>query len=359
MADTKISALPAASDLTGAVIPIVQNGVNKKASSTLINAVLGANSYFAKSNTDAVAWSVTGANDLQTGQALIIEVNGIALPIAAGTAITAPASPVAGTDYAIWCRPDGSLEATANHVSPPVANARRVGGYHYAPGGNAPASAGGDSTPAINPYSCWDLKWRPAAPDPRGMTLVANGFWADIYLLNTTPDLLGTSAHGATIADAYSPPKIPAALGGNGSVDYGSLTWFEAMSVLAAHGKRAPSYDEFMALAIGVTEATQRGTDPVSTGLDAPRTSRWGVHQATGAMLVWGRDLGGPYGTAAWSANTEGSGSTYQLPNAVQFGGNWNGGASCGSRCSSWGHAPSASFGDIGARGLCDHVRML
>jgi hypothetical protein len=36
MADSKISALPAATDLTGAVIPIVQGGVNKKADATLV-----------------------------------------------------------------------------------------------------------------------------------------------------------------------------------------------------------------------------------------------------------------------------------------------------------------------------------
>lgn len=35
MADTKISDMTAASDLTGAVVPIVQGGVNKQAASTL------------------------------------------------------------------------------------------------------------------------------------------------------------------------------------------------------------------------------------------------------------------------------------------------------------------------------------
>jgi hypothetical protein len=316
-------------------------------------------SYFAKANPDKVAWAVTGANSLVTSQALVVEVNGLALLIAAGTAITVPASPVAGMDYAIWCRPDGSLEATANHVSPPVANARRLGGYHYAPGGNAPAEAGGGSTPAINPYSCWDLKWRPAAPDPRGMTLVGGGFWCDIYLLNTTPNLLGTSAHGAEIADGSSPPKIPAVLGGDGSADYGSLTWFEAMSVLGAYGKRAPTSAEFMVLAFGVTEASGRGSDPVTTGLDAPRTSRWGVMQATGSMYTWSRDLGGPYGAASWAANAEGRGNTYQHPNAAQSGGSWSNGAYCGSRCSYWSNGPSASYSSIGARGLCDHVRLV
>lgn len=43
MADTKISADPSATDLVGAVIPIVQGGVNKKASSTLFQTPLGFN----------------------------------------------------------------------------------------------------------------------------------------------------------------------------------------------------------------------------------------------------------------------------------------------------------------------------
>lgn len=315
----------------------------------------GLSAYFAKANPNAVAWSVTGANALQTAMALHVEVNGVVHIIAASTSITVPASPVAGTDYAIWVKTDGSLEATSNHISPPAANARRIGGYHYAPGGNAATQAGGNSTPAINPYSCWDLKWRPACPDPRGMTLVANNFWADIYLLNTDPDTNGTSGYNLTIADGSSPPKIPAAFGGDGTTTYGTLTWWSAGECLAAFGKRAPDYAEFAALAYGVTEATSRGTDPVTTGLDAARTSRWGVMQATGSLFVWGRVFGGPYGAASWSANTEGRGSTYNLPRAAIFGGYWGDGSFAGSRCSYWDYPLSGSNYLIGARGTASH----
>jgi len=191
------------------------------------------------------------------------------------------------------------------------------------------------------------------------MALVAGGFWADIYLLNTDPDLNGTSAHGVTIADGSSPPKIPAVFGGSGGTTYGSLTWFEAQEVLAAYGKRAPTQAEFMALAYGVTEATARGSDPVSTGLDAARTSRWGIMQATGNLWVWGRDLGGPYGAASWSANTEGRGSTFNGPNAALFGAHWLSGVNSGSRASYWGSAPSDSSLNIGARGVGDHLQLV
>lgn len=319
----------------------------------------GLNHYFAKANPAAVAFSVLTASTAQTNQALQVEVSGLIRLVAASTAIAMPDPLVAGTDYAIWCATDATLSASANHVTPPSANARRIGGFHYAPGGNASAQAGGDSTPAINPYSFWDLHWRFAGPDPRGMALVAGGFWADIYLLNTDPDLNGTSAHGVTIADGSSPPKIPAVFGGSGGTTYGSLTWFEAQEVMAAYGKRAPTQAEFMALAYGVTEATARGSDPVSTGLDAARTSRWGIMQATGNLWVWGRDLGGPYGAASWNANTEGRGSTYNGPNAARFGADWRYDSEIsGSRASIWDNAPSLSYGYIGARGVGSHLQM-
>lgn len=319
----------------------------------------GLNHYFAKANPAAVAFSVLTASTAQTNQALQVEVNGLIRLVAASTAIAMPDPLVAGTDYAIWCATDGGLSATANHVTPPSANARRIGGFHYAPGSNAAAQSGGDSSPAINPYSLWDLHWRFAGPDPRGMALVAGGFWADIYLLNTDPDLNGTSAHGVTIADGSSPPKIPAVFGGNGSNTYGSLTWFEAQEVLAAYGKRAPTHAEFMALAYGVTEATSRGSDPGTTGLDAARTSRWGIMQATGNLWVWGRELGGAYSTAGWSANTEGRGSTYNGPNAALFGAYWSDGEDSGSRASYWLNAPSNSIINIGARGVGDHLQLV
>lgn len=114
-----------------------------------------------------------------------------------------------------------------------------------------------------------------------------------------------------------------------------------------------------MALAYGVTEATARGSDPVSTGLDAARTSRWGIMQATGNLWVWGRDLGGPYGAASWSANTEGRGSTYNGPNAARFGADWYYGEVSGSRASAWHVAPAGSYDTIGARGVGDHLQLV
>ena len=310
---------------------------------------------FTKGSSTIVSFVTTGAFAVSTQTQLYLEVNGLILAIASGTVVAMP-SAVTGTDYAIWAETAGTLTCTNNHTTPPTANARKIGGFHYAPGGNAAAQSGGNTTPYINQYSFWDLKFKPACQDPRGMTLVAGNFWADIYLLNTDPDVNGTSKYNVTIADGSSPPKVPTKFGGNGTTAYTTLTWWEANEVLAANGKRSASYQEYAALAFGTTEASSLGTDPGSTILNAAYTSRWGVMQATGVMWVWGKDFGGGAAAAGWVANTTGRGQTYQLPNAVLFSGDWLTGAFAGSRCSSWGNSPSTSGYYIGGRGVVDHL---
>lgn len=162
---------------------------------------------FRKADPTIVAWSKTGNFTVSTATTLYIEVNGSLKTIASGTAVTMPTA-TTGTDYAIWAKTDGTLEATSNHTSPPTANARKVGGFHYAPGGNATGTSGGDTTPSINAYSFWDLKFKPNCADPRGMTLVGGGFWSDIYLTGVDAITNGSSKYNVTMADGSSPPKI-------------------------------------------------------------------------------------------------------------------------------------------------------
>ncbi len=172
-----------------------------------------ANSVFAKDTPRAVAWTKTGAGTAETATGITLEVNGAFVRLASGTSITMPTL-TAGTDYAIWCAPDGTLEADASFTVAPTANGRLIGGFHYAPGGNAAAQAGGNTTAQINEYSFWDLKFRPSCDDPRGMTLVSDHFWSDIYLLNTDPDTNGTSANDKTIANGNADyPIIPDVFG--------------------------------------------------------------------------------------------------------------------------------------------------
>ncbi len=311
---------------------------------------------FYKADPSTVAFTKTGAGTAQIKAGTRVEVGGTTVTFASATSITMPAL-TAGTNYAIWVKDDATIQATSNYSSAPGAgNWRRIGGFHYAPGGNASGTSGGDTTPAINEYSFWDLKFRPACSDPRGMTLIADSFWADIYLLGVDHLTNGTSAYNVTIADGSSPPKIPTKFGGNGSSAYGSMTWWEANEVLRSWGKRPPAYDEFAALAYGTTEASSGGTDPGSTILRNAYTSKWGVMLATGNLWVWGANFGGGAAGASWAANTGGRGSTYQMENAAIFGGDWDSGSNSGSRSSYWNYSPTNSSIIVGARGVCDHL---
>ena len=321
---------------------------------------------FYKADPMTVVFVKTGLDTASIKAGTKIEVAGTVVTFDTVTPIIMPTL-VAGTDYAIWVKDDSTIQATSNFSSPPSAgNWRKIGGFHYAPGGNAPAQAGGDTIPTINEYSFWDLKFRPACSDPRGMTLVADSFWADIYLLGVDHLINGTSKYNATIADGSSPPKIPIKFGGNGSATYSNMNWWVASEVLRSHGKRPPTYDEFAALAYGTTEAAwSGGTDVPTTGVNGTGatntwnkfTSRWGVIQSSGCMYVWGAEFGGGNAGANWSSSTGGRGSTYQMENVAVFGGAWNDffGAS-GSRCSRWDASPSGSQNNIGARGVADHV---
>ena len=318
---------------------------------------------FRKADPTIVAWTKTGVFTATTSTTIYVEVFGTVHTIASGATITMPGAATTGTDYAIWAKTDGTLEATTDHTSPPTANARKVGGFHYAPGGNATGVSGGDTTAAINALSMYDLKFRPACPDPRGMTLVAGGFWADIYLCGVDHYTNGTSKYNVTIADGSSLPKISAAFGGNGSTTYAGGTWFAFNEIMMGVGKKLPTYLEYCALAYGTTEASSGGTDPGSTILRAAYTSKWGVMLASGNMWQWSRDFiasGKDDSDGAWQTGlTETRGNIFTFGASARaglLGGTWNFGSDSGSRCSFWVLAPSASGSGIGGRGVCDHL---
>ncbi|MDI1264994.1 MAG: hypothetical protein PS018_17225 [bacterium] len=237
-----------------------------------------------------------------------------------------------GADYAVTVV-DG-IAVAARVDAPPVASSC-IGGFHFAPGGNAAARSGGDDVPAINHCSLWDLNFRPACPDPRGMALVqapGGQFWCDIYLAGADCDRDGTSRFDVTIADGDDCPKAA-------GKRYRKFDYETAAAVMAAHGKGLLSVEEFFAAAFGVTEKTARSGNPRSTGLDAPRTSRFGIMQATGNMWVWGHD-GDP-----------------DMPRASFFGGSWLNDGLAGSRCAIVDLWPGYSGVGLGARGRSDHLQ--
>nr|1YU4_A Chain A, Major Tropism Determinant (Mtd-U1) [Bordetella phage BMP-1]1YU4_B Chain B, Major Tropism Determinant (Mtd-U1) [Bordetella phage BMP-1]1YU4_C Chain C, Major Tropism Determinant (Mtd-U1) [Bordetella phage BMP-1] len=322
---------------------------------------------FIKADKSAVAFTRTGNATASIKAGTIVEVNGKLVQFTADTAITMPAL-TAGTDYAIYVCDDGTVRADSNFSAPTgytSTTARKVGGFHYAPGSNAAAQAGGNTTAQINEYSLWDIKFRPAALDPRGMTLVAGAFWADIYLLGVNHLTDGTSKYNVTIADGSASPKKSTKFGGDGSAAYSDGAWYNFAEVMTHHGKRLPNYNEFQALAFGTTEATSSGgTDVPTTGVNGTGatsawnifTSKWGVVQASGCLWTWGNEFGGVNGASEYTANTGGRGSVYAQPAAALFGGNWNSTSNSGSRAANWNSGPSNSPANIGARGVCDHL---
>jgi hypothetical protein len=234
---------------------------------------------------------------------------------------------VAGTDYAVAVSRSGKPSLVRADDTNPL-DAGYLAGFHFAPGGNAEARAGGDDIPAINPFSIWDIGFRPACADPRGMVLIYGNspvapFWCDIYLTNTGHQHHGTSRFGEEIADGRSLRLL----------DFKSAT-----DILAAHGKRMMTYDEFRVATFGVTEKSSVDEDPVRTALDPARTSRIGLMQATGNMWIWGTD-GDP---------------DFRRPSL--FGGSWLSGSDAGSRCAYLDDWPGLSNDSLGARGACDHL---
>ena len=241
---------------------------------------------------------------------------------------------ITGSDYFVRVA-DGVVLATLAHGLP--ADDGILGGFHYAPGGNASARAGGDDVPAINPCSLWDVNFRPTCPDPRGMTLIAaphGKFWCDIYLTGVDHLADGTSRFGVTIADGEDCPLNPSTGKTAERFDYAT-----ASAVMAQHGKALLRLEDFFAAAIGVAEKSAAGRDPKNTRLDAPRTSRFGLMQATGNLWIWGHD-GDP-----------------DEPRASLFGGSWFGGDHAGSRYAAVGHWPDNSGGTLGARGRSGHLQ--
>ncbi|OOF25047.1 hypothetical protein BZJ19_10015 [Salinivibrio proteolyticus] len=263
---------------------------------------------------------------------------------------------VIGADYAIYATHDGLL-VSSNFTVPDgytESNSRRIGGFHY-----------GDSE--FKMHSFYDLHFRPRARDPRGMVLdMGERFWADIYLTNTTPDLLGTSAYDAQIADGSSAPKVPAMMGGDGAQQYSDYTQFTANELLACYGKRLPNYQEFQMLARSNVFGYVHGSDPVKTLFDSNSRSIIGCEQVSGHMRQWGAevwDRGSGTSGYEWYDMTGGYGKMYashlQGVGASLFGAAWGDSGPSGPRSSTWSSEPSDSNKYRGSRGICDHFLLV
>ena len=312
---------------------------------------------FSKADRDSVAWTKTGTGTAETSQDLIVEVNGKVLQIPSGTSITMPTLDV-GTDYAIWVEPDGSLTADDSFSVPPVAGARRVGGFHYAPGGRATLdlNAGdGGTTPQIMETSFYDLKWRPDVLDPRGLVLVGDGaFWAGAYHMSANHLTGPVHKQGVDPCRDGNPPQNL-----NGSGNFPDASPANIIEALSFHGFRAPNFWEFQLLAFGVNEERSiGGSDPGLTGDVSDRgkdqqTSAWGVFDATGVLRHWGNDT--ILITSDQTLPNPSRGDSFRYSHFAYFGGAWPNGAFSGSRSVNTRTATS-SFTDHGSRGVCNHL---
>ena len=342
-----------------------ESGLDAENVQDAIDQVAGAlpSGYFAKSDRDSVAWVKTGNDTAETGQAIFVEVGGSVLEIASGTTISMPTLDV-GTDYAIWVAPDGTLEADTSFTTAPTAGGRRIGGFHYAPGGNAsidPAGnwnnhTGGDTTPQINEYSFYDLKWRPSVVDPRGLALVNESFWTGIYLMSATTTVAPLHKYNVEPARDGNNPQKPY---GDGTT-YGNARPMNIFECLAYYGFRAPNHNEFQLLALGVNEQRSiGGSGPGNTGIVTDRgknqqTSAWGVFDATGVLQVWGRDSL-PDNTQDNNVTEGRSDNVWRISRFANFGGAWFNGATSGSRYVST-RTASGSSPNSGGRGVCNHL---
>jgi hypothetical protein len=300
--------------------------------------------------------------------------------LGADTPILMPAL-TPGADYAIYACADGTIRADSNWAAPTgydATTSRKIGGFHcglVAPGttvagGQFAASGAGmiwtqtdvDLIAGINAFSIWDLTYRPACPDPRGMARSIGGAWFDIYFCNTDVDANGSSRYNTPVASGTVLPKKPLAFGGNGAATYTNMTWWVASELAHAVGKRLPWEHEFVDAAYGVTEAVALGgvSETIPATAREPRfTSRIGLEQATGHINTWGLDSGQAGETYSWQNVTGGRGNSYTTGHKrVLLGGSRVYGSSAGSRFSGWFYSPWNSLWLIGLRAACDHLQL-
>ncbi len=346
---------------------------------------------FFKLESGSPAFTKTAASTISIKAGTKIMVAGVAVNIAADTAVVMPAL-TAGTDYAIYACTDGTVRADASFTAPTgytTETSRLIGGFHYglvAPGttvaGGSFATTGNgmiwaqadvDLIAGINVFSLWDLKWRAASSDSllraqKGFSFV-NGLWVANYLCSTDHIANGLSKAGTNIASGTVLPKKPLAFGGDGTVTYPNMDWWTANEIVRAYGAKLMRESLFVDAAFGVTENQSidatAATYP-TTQRNAGYTSKYGLEQASGHHWTWGEDSSfRPDGTVGWAYNdvSGGRGQIY-LQNTlglvrVLLGGPRTNGVYSGSRCSYWDHYPWLAVWAVGVRAACDHLKLV
>lgn len=342
-----------------------------------------ASGLFYKPDPASVVFTKTSASTISIKAGAIIDVAGTAVTFAAATAITMP-SLVAGSDYSVWVKDDGTIQAVVDPYSAPASapgagNWRKIGGFHYGLVAPATTVAGGsfatagngmiwtqtdvDRIAGINEFSLWDLHWTVKSIDmqPRGMAFDPQArCWVGLYFVSTNHIANGPSAYNTDVASGTVLPRRPVVYGGNGTATYGNGNWWTFNEVLASFGLRFGFEREFVSAAFGVTENQSLGgassTIP-ATARQAGYTSRIGCEQMSGHHYTWGMDTGHYGESFSWQNINDGRGQVYTSTNTkVILGGGRGSAAYSGSRASSWSHYPWFSAWLIGARAFGDHL---
>lgn len=325
----------------------------------------------------------TSATTLAIKAGTHVKIGNAYVSLTVQTAVVMPAVMTPGEDYAVFVHPDGTASAVADpYFDPaeaPVPGALKIGGFHYgltAPG-TTPASGGfattgftntGGNYPwtqvrvdriaGINEFSIWDLTFR-SKGEQHGFSFdPQRKVWDAIYFCS--PDHLanGISRYNTPVASGTVLPKIPVEYGGDGTATYGRLSAYEALEIVASHGCRLMTQEEFASGALGVTEGQSLGgaasTIPASKR-EPGYTSRIGLEQATGH--IW--TIGGPLtsvGGSAWTAGPN-RGQFYGGAGLPLFGGSRDNAANSGSRASYWYIDFWSSNLSVGLRAACDHYQ--
>ena len=210
--------------------------------------------------------------------------------------------------------------------------------------------------------------------DPRGMTLVNNTFWSDIYFAGRDAyngSGVPSSKYNVVIADDNR-PFVPAdwvEMALPGLLD--NCNWWTATEIATSFQKRLPNGQELRTLAFGTTNEISTGADPINTGVNGSGftnswekfTSKWGVIQSTGVMWTWG-----PEWVLASVTSTAGYKDLYPSINRGQInepansssrallrGASWGNGAEAGVFTASLNLGPSAPATSLGFRCVASH----
>jgi len=256
----------------------------------------------------------------------------------------------AGKDYYVYLVPSGStvaLKVSLNSTYPTgyaANNTRKIGGFHTEcvnvgtiSGHTLSTWLAGDILPA----SVWCLLHRPVA-SPEGMVYIDMlDCWVDIYL-QSGQDLTTASAFGATVKD--------------------TRPWSDHCEDLFKVGKTLLSDSEFAIAMEGSNQKTaifgSASPTPKTSGGHLDTASRrmvsnYGIEEGCGFLYQWldHPSANGGTGYTNHDAIAGAKGQLYGASYAMLAGGDWDRGASCGSRFRNANSGRATAYASVGGRG--------